>query len=128
MQRRNTGGNGFGEVSQSQIEEFFQMVQKGLIDWWDFEEFLNRFRLLSPSLQKPRCQRVYYNFPESYKRAKEIMRDDFIGIEHVVSALQWKGVTVSLTKSDLEKYSTIPVSEETLIEVAARRWRDNAGH
>ena len=96
---------------------FWQKVADGSINREVFQAFLNNVSAFTI----PRG--IYYNFSESQKKAAQIMGRDFIGINLVINALQWKGVAIRLTENDLDEYGSIPFSEEILNKIAQRKWR-----
>ena len=116
MENNYEDGN-FGVILPSQMKIFWQKVAEGSINREVFQAFLNNVSAFTI----PRG--IYYNFSESQKKAAQIMGRDFIGINLVINALQWKGVAVRLTESDLDQYNTIPFSEKKLTEIAHRKWR-----
>jgi len=107
----------FEAILPSQMKIFWQKVAEGSINRELFQAFLNNVSAFTI----PRG--IYYNFSESQKKAAQIMGCDFIGINLVINALQWKGIAIRLTENDLDQYSAIPVSEEILNKIAQRKWR-----
>ena len=107
----------FEIILPSQMKIFWQKVADGSINREVFQAFLNNVSAFTI----PRG--IYYNFSESQKKAAQIMGRDFIGINLVINALQWKGVAIRLTENDLDEYGSIPFSEEILNKIAQRKWR-----
>ena len=106
-----------GGILAGQMKLFWQKVAEGSINREVFQAFLNNVSAFTI----PRG--IYYNFSESQKIVSKIMGYNFIGINLVINALQWKGISIRLTEDDLDKYSIIPIFEETLIEIAHKKWR-----
>jgi len=107
----------FEVILPSQMKIFWQKVAEGSINREVFQAFLNNVSAFTI----PRG--IYYNFSASQKKAAQILGYDFIGINLVINALQWKGVAIRLTENDLDQYSVIPFFEETLKKIAKRKWR-----
>lgn len=108
----------YGEILPIQMRLFWQKACEGFINRDVFQAFLNNVGAFTV----PRG--MYYNFSDSQKKAAKIMGHNYIGINLVINALQWKGVAIRLTENDLDKYATIPFSEKKLREIADKKWRD----
>ena len=107
----------FEMILPNQMKIFWQKVAEGSINQEMFQAFLNNVSAFTI----PRG--IYYNLSESQKNAAHIMGRDFIGINLVINALQWKGIAIRLTESDLDQYSAVPFSEDTLNKITQRKWR-----
>ncbi|MGA1875935.1 MAG: hypothetical protein ACMUIA_10040 [bacterium] len=106
-----------GGILPEQMERFWRKVCEGSINEAIFQAFLKNVS----SFTTPRG--IYYNLSESQRRAAQIMGHNFIGINLVTSALQWKGIPIRLTEEELHRYSNIPASEDILVEVINGKWR-----
>lgn len=104
-------------ILPDQMCTFWKKVREGLINKDIFQAFLNNVGAFTI----PRG--VYYNLSSSQKSAAHILRHDFLGINLVINALQWKGISINLSESELGKYSDLFLTETSLTEIEKRGWR-----